>query len=146
MTAPDGITYNCCEQYMMYQKAMLFGDRAMAEKIIAEPEPAIQKDLGREVQRFDSVLWDQHKLGIVWYGNFLKFSQHRDLRERLIATGDKILAEASPVDLVWGVGFKDSDDRILDCSNWTGGNLLGKVLMSVRMIMKDDGLGANQLA
>ncbi len=144
MTAPDRITYNCCEQYMMYHKAMLCGDRVTAEKILSEPEPALQKDLGREVQHFDSALWDQHKLGVVWYGNFLKFSQHRDLRERLVATGNKILAEASPVDLVWGVGFKDSDDRILDPSNWTGKNLLGKVLMSIRTLMKDDSLGKVQ--
>ena len=136
MTAPDGIVYNCCEQYMMYQKAMLFGDQTTAVKILSEPEPALQKDIGREVQHFDAKLWDQHKLGIVWYGNFLKFTQHADLNERLQATGNKILVEASPVDLVWGVGLKDSDDRILDPANWTGKNLLGKVLMSIRDLMK----------
>lgn len=142
MTAPDGITYNCCEQYMMYQKAMLFGDRETAEKILAEPEPALQQNLGRGVQHFDSVLWDQHKMAVVLYGNFLKFSQHHDLRDRLVATGNKILAEASPVDLVWGVGFKDSDDRILDTANWTGKNLLGQVLMSIRALIKDNSMSS----
>jgi predicted NAD-dependent protein-ADP-ribosyltransferase YbiA (DUF1768 family) len=37
---PDGITYNCCEQYMMYKKAMLFSDLDIAKKILAELDPA----------------------------------------------------------------------------------------------------------
>jgi predicted NAD-dependent protein-ADP-ribosyltransferase YbiA (DUF1768 family) len=28
----DGITFNCCEQYMMYSKAKFFGDNETAEK------------------------------------------------------------------------------------------------------------------
>lgn len=137
ITAPDGIQYNCCEQYMMYQKALLFGDMETARKILNEPDPASQQALGRTVQNFDPEIWAQHKLCIVWYGNFLKFSQHDDLRERLKATGNRILAEASPFDLVWGVGLKDDDDRILDPTNWTGQNLLGKVLMSIRALMNE---------
>ena len=71
-------------------------------------------------------------MGIVWYGNYLKFSQHEDLRERLLATGDRILAEASPYDLIWGIGYRAKDDLALDQKNWRGQNLLGKILMSVR--------------
>ena len=117
---------------MMYQKARLFEDRDSAEQILAEKNPARQKQLGREVRDYQHELWAQHRFGIVWYGNYLKFSQHEDLRKRLLATGDKIIAEASPVDLVWGVGFDAEDDRILDTRNWRGKNLLGKVLMSLR--------------
>jgi len=129
---PDGKLYNCCEQYMMIKKACLFNDFATAEKIHNEARPAQQKQLGREVRNFQTDLWNQHKFGIVWYANYLKFMQHEDLHQRLLATGDKIIAEASPVDRIWGVGLSADDDRILDPANWTGQNLLGKVLMSVR--------------
>lgn len=40
MTDPDGISYNCCEQYMMYKKAQLFSDSALADKILKEADPA----------------------------------------------------------------------------------------------------------
>ncbi|WNO10882.1 NADAR family protein [Teredinibacter sp. KSP-S5-2] len=133
---PEGVKYNCCEQYMMYKKALLFGDMETASKILSEPEPAVQQKLGREVKRFQSGLWNLNKIGIVWYGNYLKFSQHADLSSRLIDTGSKVLAEASPYDLVWGVGFSADDDLILDEKNWRGKNLLGKVLMSVRDAIK----------
>lgn len=136
MVDPDGIVYNCCEQYMMYKKARLFSDDKMAKKILQENDPAIQQMMGREIKNFDPVIWDKNKLGIVWYGNFLKFSQHEDLKKRLVETGDKILAEASPYDLIWGIGFRASDELALDSKNWKGQNLLGQVLMSVRDILK----------
>lgn len=137
MVDPDGISYNCCEQYMMFKKAKLFKDEEAAKQILHESEPALQKKLGREVQGYLSEVWDQHKFGIVWYGNYLKFSQHADLRSRLLATGEKILVEASPHDLIWGVGYESHDDQILQPSNWRGQNLLGKVLMLVRAAMRD---------
>ncbi len=132
MTDADGTVYNCCEQYMMYKKAQLFNDVEMADKILAEKDPFNHQKLGRQIKGFDADKWDRNKIGIVWYANYLKFSQHEDLRERLLATGDKIMAEASPYDLIWGIGFKATDDLALDEDNWKGQNLLGKVMMSVR--------------
>lgn len=132
MRDPDGIVYNCCEQYMMYKKAQLFSDQEIAKKILAEKDPAHQQKLGREIKGFDQATWNQHKIGIVWYGNYLKFIQHQDLKERLLATDNKILAEASPYDLIWGIGFRATDEKALDEKNWRGQNLLGKTLMSVR--------------
>ena len=109
----------------MYKKACLFLDTDMAEKILREEEPSVQQKLGREVKGYCPDIWDKHKFGVVWYGNYLKFSQHEDLKERLLATGNKILAEASPYDLIWGVGFSADSDEILESSNWKGKNLLG---------------------
>ena len=133
---PDGITYNCCEQYMMYKKAMLFADFDIAKKILEETDPSNQQKMGREINGFNIDMWDKHKVGIVWYGNYLKFSQHFDLNQRLQATGNKILIEASPYDLIWGIGIGAKDDKILDRANWIGKNLLGKVLMSVRSSLR----------
>ena len=136
MTDPAGVTYNCCEQYMMYKNAALFKDSEVAEQILVELEPGKQQQLGRQVSGFNPQVWDAHKVGIVWYANYLKFTQHEDLRERLLTTGDKILAEASPYDLVWGIGFGAQDDRALDQTNWRGQNLLGQVLMLVRAALR----------
>ena len=132
MVDPDGIVYNCCEQYMMYKKAQLFRDKEIGSQILQETDPSKQQKLGRTIKNFDPEIWDRNKLGIVWYANYLKFSQHEDLRKRLLATGNKILAEASPYDLIWGIGWRASDEEALDEQNWRGLNLLGGVLMSLR--------------
>ncbi len=128
----DGTVYNCCEQYMMAKKAILFNDQATLAKIMQTDSAKEQQAFGREVKNFDLQTWDQHKYGIVWFANYLKFTQYQDLAERLLATESKILAEASPYDLVWGIGFAAEDEQALKPECWTGQNLLGKALMSVR--------------
>lgn len=132
----DGTIYNCCEQYMMYKKAQLFEDIEIGKQILEESDPSNQQKLGRQIKGFSAEIWDKNKIGIVWQGNYLKFTQHDDLRKRLLETENRILAEASPYDLIWGIGFRANDDLALDQKNWKGQNLLGNVLMSVREALK----------
>ncbi len=41
----QGTEYNCAEQYMMHQKALLFGDYETAKEIMATKNPKTQKDI-----------------------------------------------------------------------------------------------------
>ena len=66
MIDPDGITYNCCEQYMMYKKAQLFSDFELAKQILKEKNPSNQQKLGRQIRGFNQQIWDNNKIGIVW--------------------------------------------------------------------------------
>lgn len=123
------------EQWMMYHKALLFEDHRIAEQIMNPrnaKNPATIKALGRQVTGFNGIQWDQHKEQIVFQGNLAKFSQHPELAKQLLATGDKILVEASPYDRVWGIGLAQEDPRCQDPAQWRGLNLLGKALMAVR--------------
>jgi ribA/ribD-fused uncharacterized protein len=127
----DGIVYNTCEQYMMHQKAITFGDSVMAEKILETNDPAQQKGYGRLIKGFDKAVWDSKNFDIVLKGNIAKFTQHPNLGKKLIATGNRILAEASPKDAIWGIGMHETNPEVEDESKW-GTNLLGKVLMKTR--------------
>lgn len=129
---PNGTAFNCAEQYMMWCKACHFGDKVIAGEIMDLDNPREQKKRGRGVKHFDEAEWDKWKFQYVWNGNWLKFTQNKDLKEKLLGTGNKVLVEASPYDKVWGVGLSEDDDRILDPKQWQGENLLGKVLMAVR--------------
>ncbi len=90
----DSHEYITTEHYMMYQKAILMGDEEIAAKILAAPHPSEAKALGRQVKNFDGQKWNAHCDQIVEMANYLKFSQHSDLREVLMSTGDKELVEA----------------------------------------------------
>ena len=68
----DGVTYNCAEQYMMHQKAVLFGDEAMATKILKSGDPKEHKALGRKVSNFDQDKWKEECRKIVKTGNLAK--------------------------------------------------------------------------
>jgi len=130
------IVYNCCEQYMMSEKARLFGDRDAMSRILKVEDPALQKKIGRSVNNFDKKKWEENAKQIVFTGNYAKFNQNDDLKEQLLMTGDKIIVEASPWDCIWGVGLRATDEKILDPKNWRGTNWLGEAIMEVRKILK----------
>jgi ribA/ribD-fused uncharacterized protein len=130
----DGIEYNCCEQYMMHQKALTFGDTIIAEMILESSDPKEQKSLGRKVSGFNKDKWDDVCIGIVFKGNLAKFSQNELLKKTLLSTDDKILVEASPYDKIWGIGLAEDHPDIEDPSKWKGLNLLG---WSITMVKKE---------
>lgn len=128
----QGKTYCCSEQYMMEQKALLFGDAAMAGKIMQTRDPQEMQDLGQAVLNFDQRTWDGTKQIIVYQALTEKFRQNPELRQKLMETGDAILAECSRSDRVWGVGLGMDDPRADHPKAWKGQNLLGYTLQAVR--------------
>lgn len=128
----EGIKYTSAEQYMMAEKARLFGDEEIRAQILKTSDPAICKKLGRKVRNFNQERWNKNRENIARKGNFYKFSQNAKLREFLLSTGDKILVEASPRDRIWGIGMGKSNPDALDPAKWRGRNLLGFAIMSAR--------------
>lgn len=134
----DGSAYHTCEHYMMVQKARLFGDRAIEQKIFATTSPKLARDLGRAVLRFDEATWQAHREAIVRAGNLAKFQQHTALGEYLMQTGEQVLVEASPYDRLWGIGMSVQHPLARHPLKWQGLNLLGFALMTVRDTLKVD--------
>jgi ribA/ribD-fused uncharacterized protein len=128
----DGLVYQSAEHFMMASKALLFGDVDTAEQIRRATHPAQAKALGRLVHGFDEQRWAQDRFQIVVTGNLAKFGQHISLRQFLLSTGERILAEASPHDRIWGTGLAASDQNATCPAAWPGHNLLGFALMEVR--------------
>lgn len=128
----DGVRFPTAEHYMMWRKARVFGDSEVERLLLADDSPAVAKQLGRRVRNFRSEVWDRHRFDVVVEGSIAKFEQNETLRNYLLATGERVLAEASPVDNIWGIGFAANDPRAKDPMQWTGLNLLGFALMTVR--------------
>jgi ribA/ribD-fused uncharacterized protein len=128
----DGVAYNCCEQFMMAEKARVFGDADAEQAILATKSPKEQKTLGRNVRGFDAARWNAVCRGVVYRANLAKFEQNANLRQLLLATGHRTIVEASPVDTIWGVGLAQDDPRVLDRAQWQGTNWLGVALMQAR--------------
>lgn len=135
----DGMTFTHCEQYMMYRKAMLFGDQTTADKIMKASNPRVQKKLGREVKPYDDAKWVGICKEVVYEANIAKFSQNPEMKKELMATGDKELCEASPYDKRWGVGMSADNPLIQDKANWQGDNWLGEILTKVRNDLRKQG-------
>lgn len=128
----DGITYNCVEQHMMAEKAREFDDPNSEQLIMSNPNPREQKMLGRKVKNFDPTVWTDCCLERCLPGIQAKFDQNESLAGLLLATGTKVIAEASPYDRIWGIGLGPDDIRARDQTQWDGTNFLGELLMVVR--------------
>ena len=131
-----GHVFSTSEHYMMWRKALLMQDTATATKVLAAATPKAAKSLGRTVRTpeggWDEDLWVEHRRQIMVDALLLKFQQHPELLEALLATGDSTLVEASPLDRIWGIGLRATDPLASQPDNWRGLNLLGECLMVVR--------------
>ncbi|CEJ59322.1 hypothetical protein PMG11_07950 [Penicillium brasilianum] len=139
-------TYANAEQYMMHRKALLFA--GPTHPITQELQkgwklhPRVIRDLGRKIPNFSQEVWEQHRIVIVAEGSYLKFSQNKDLKQKLLATGNQELVEASPRDRIWGVGFAAKNANV-NRSEW-GLNLLGKALMEARSRLLKEAAGEEE--
>ncbi len=133
----DGIEYHTAEQYMMAQKAVLFGDEKIRAEIMAAGHPKQFKDLGRKISHFNQKVWDENCCKIVIRGNVAKFSQNPELREFLLGSNMRVLVEASPMDKIWGIGMGEDDRRCENPTLWNGTNFLGFCLMEARDIIRE---------
>ncbi|CAM9640017.1 unnamed protein product, partial [Pylaiella littoralis] len=133
----DGEMYCNAEQWMMASKAKRFKDFEARRRIMDTRDPREQKALGRSVRGFDAAVWDEEGYDVVVKGNLEKFRQNPRFRDELLATGDSILAEASPYDFEWGIGLHAADPDALVQSRWPGKNKLGEALMEVRSRLRN---------
>ena len=131
----NNIRYSCSEQYMMAEKARLFGDEEALEKIFKAYHPNQMKLIGSKVNNFNEEIWNKEKNRIVKIGNMAKFSQNPRLKKYLINTKSKILVKTNGYDFIWGIGLAKDDKNIDNPLKWRGDNLLGFILMNVRDVL-----------
>ena len=126
------------EAALMYEKASTFNDLSSMAKIIntVDHDPRKVKAIGRKVSPYDDNVWSDVRYQLMIEILLQKFTQIPEMLDILLETGDRVIVEGSPYDVIWGVGLHWNDDLILKESNWKGDNLLGKALMEVRSLKR----------
>ena len=132
----DGITFSSTEQYIMYRKCQIFGDKISASAILATDDPAQHQAIGRKASGFNPTVWDGMKQAVAFRGIMAKFSQNEDLKKQLLDTGNTVLVECAYSDVIWACGIRVNEAERFDISKWRGQNLLGFTLMEVREALK----------
>ena len=105
----DSIKFSSTEQYMMYKKAIVFNDNKIAKEILETTDVSKIKALGRQVSNYNDKYWNGVRQIIIYKGLLEKFSQNKDLKKRLLNTGNDILAECAVQDKIWGIGLSMKD-------------------------------------
>lgn len=114
----DGERWPTSEHYFQAQK---FADKAYRQKIRKSKSPMLAARLGRDRKQKLRRDWESVKVGVMRTAVTAKFTQHINLRELLLSTGDTKLVEHTENDDYWGDGGDGS-----------GKNMLGRILMEVR--------------
>lgn len=131
--AVAGVEFFHSEGAFIAFKAAEFGHVRDVRRIAALEDPKDAKAWGRNnIPNFYEPKWNEVRFMRMYWAVYHKFKQNPDLMEHLLATGDKLLVEASPYDKIWGIGLAPNDPKALDQSNWKGKNLLGAGLMELR--------------
>ena len=147
----NGRTYYTAEQYMMSEKALLFGDYDIYSQIMKEKNPKQCKALGKMVQNFDGKTWGKVAREVLFHGNLSKLQADIELVDALLSTEQAVLIEASPLDNIYGSGIAKEDllnsDGTLKVhpKDWhtkdnplkQSENKLGFVLMGIRDLFRD---------
>ena len=104
-----------------YFQAQKFEGTEHEEHVRLADSPGMAAQMGRDRSRPLRQDWEAVKDDVMRTAVRAKFTQHPELREQLLATGDAFLIEHTRNDSYWGDG---GDGR--------GRNMLGRILMEVR--------------
>jgi ribA/ribD-fused uncharacterized protein len=137
----DGIKFPTVEHWFQWSKAKMFGDEDIATKILKSASPKSAKAYGKKVKDFKPDEWETKKDETMRKGVRAKFVQNADIRNKLIETGDAILAEADPRGKYWGIGTSAGTSKAVP-GKWPGVNMMGKILMELRAEFKAESAGA----
>jgi ribA/ribD-fused uncharacterized protein len=118
----EGDLYPSSENAFQAAKAM-WADRAQFTTCTAAESKKLGSKVAMNVDK-----WEQRKLKVMRNVLWDKFTRNPELREKLLATGNKILEETNWWgDVYWGV-----------CGGY-GENKLGKLLMEIRTNLRNMG-------
>jgi N-glycosidase YbiA len=118
----DKLYWHTSEHYFQAQK-FIGTPHLEAIRLVKTPKDAAK--MGRDRKRPLRGDWEIVKDDVMRKAVLAKFQTHTDIREILFSTGDEEIVENAPSDYYWGCGADGS-----------GKNMLGKILMEVRVLLK----------
>ena len=105
-------TFHSAEQWIQYQKSLMFGDSYTANLILRTDSAIEAKRLSHKITGVDHIRWklDDYKKCVT--GIMAKFDQNPLLKSMLLSTKPKLLVEAT-TDKLWGTGVGLRDSNVL---------------------------------
>ena len=125
-------TFNCAEQFITMSKARLFGDQESVTQIMREKDPVKQKQLGKTIKNYDQTRWRACAPELITPGLLSKFEQNLVCKKVLLQTQQRLIIEANKHDMYFGAGISLRDPSIWTTDSFSGQNILGKMLTTVR--------------
>ena len=127
----DDHTFHSAEQWIQYQKSLLFGDSYTTNLILRTDSAIEAKRLSHKISGVDHTRWKLDGYEKCVIGIKAKFDQNPLLKSMLLSTKPKLLVEAT-TDKLWGKGLVLKDSNVLKQNHWMGHGWLSKILHHIR--------------
>lgn len=134
----DGIKYPTIDHYLLAQKARKFEDQESFIKILRAKTAKGAKGVEKSIQNVKEEEWTPIQDDIMRVGLRAKFTQHKELREKLLESGNRPLAYANARDKYWSIGTSEDTDKAKNPAKWPGKNRLGELLMELREALRGE--------
>lgn len=147
-TKSETLNFPTVEHYLMFHKILSHpeGGWDSAIKILKNPSPAIAKKLGRGKPlgngkyqfNENNPKWHKNKHKHLKDGLEAKTEQNIFIKNLLLGTENAILAEASPYDIIYGIGMAENHPSAKNITSWPkNSNLLGETWMKIRKELQE---------
>ena len=131
-----GTTYPTVTHYMGSMEALEAKNDPLNEKIMSAATPKAVKAYLKKLSKMDS--WEAKKEEVMRSAVRAKFTQHPELRSKLLDTGKRPIGFADARDVFWGIGTSMDTDKAKLASKWRGLNKLGKILEELRSRLAEE--------
>ena len=127
----DGVTYPSVTHYYIAMKAREAKNDEVYEKIMASATAKAAKALEKKITLKEED-WEAKQDSVMEKGVRAKFTQHPEIRAKLLETGDRPIGFADARDIYWGIGTSQDTDKARKKSKWRGQNKLGNMIEELR--------------
>jgi len=127
----DGTTYASVTHYYIAMKAREAKNDAMYDKVMAAATAKAAKALEKKIVLKEEE-WEPKQDSIMQKAVRAKFTQHPEIRAKLLETGDRPIGFADARDIYWSIGTSRDTEKARKKSKWRGQNKLGLIIEELR--------------
>jgi len=131
-----GTTYPTVTHYVGSMEALESKNDTVNEKIMKAASAKAAKAYLKKLAKNEA--WEAKKDQVMRDAIRAKFTQHPELRTKLLDTGKRPIGFADARDIYWGIGTSMDTDKAKTASKWRGLNKLGKILEELRSRLSDE--------
>ncbi|KAJ1372153.1 Infection Response protein [Parelaphostrongylus tenuis] len=133
-----GQKFFSAEQYYVWTKAKFCKDFRAAKAVLCLEDPKAITEVDRNLRNVDVARWMEYSWKVKMKASMAKFKQNCLMRYQLFRTIGSVLVEADSDDTYWGIGLSIGDPDIADPSKWRGYNVMGEILMQIRVVLTEN--------
>jgi len=131
-----GTTYPTVTHYVGSMEALESKNDTVNEKIMKAASAKAAKAYLKKLNKNEA--WESKKDQVMRDAVRAKFTQHPELRTKLLDTGKRPIGFADAREIYWGIGTSMDTDKAKTASKWRGLNKLGKILEELRSRLEEE--------